>query len=80
VSSGMSGVVSPVRPAARVRPGHTGCAARSPPAVRRVAVADELIVLLRRGTCPLAGALQQLREGGRSGRLRRTSHSEDELA
>ena len=39
---------------------------RSPPAVRRVAVADELTVLLLRGACPLAGALQQLQEGGGS--------------
>jgi hypothetical protein len=62
VSSGISGVVSPVRPAARLRPGHAGCAARSLPAVRRVAVADELIVLLLRGACPLTGAFQQLRE------------------
>jgi hypothetical protein len=59
----MSGMVSPVRSAAWLRPGHAGCAVRSPPAVRRVAVADELIVLLLRDGCPLAGALQRLREG-----------------
>jgi hypothetical protein len=58
----MSRMVSPVRPAAWLRPGDAGCAVRSPPAVRRVAVADELIVLLLRDACPPAGALQQLRE------------------
>lgn len=58
----MSRMVSPVRPAAWLRPGDAGCAVRSPPAVGRLAVADELIVLLLRDACPPAGALQQLRE------------------
>jgi hypothetical protein len=73
----MSGMVSPVRSATWLRSGRTGCAARSPPAVRRGAVADELVVLLLRGACPLAGALQHFREEGAGWAQPRGTHDLD---
>jgi hypothetical protein len=80
----MSGMVSPVRSAAWLRPGDTGCAARSPPAVRRVAVADELIVCFCGALVPwrepFSSSGSDAGEAGSGGRGTRKTSPLDRLA